>query len=221
MPSKNALKIYVKGAYYHLYNRGINKGRIFKNDKDHVVFLKLLKEYLLPLKHPELKKMQRQFPRRRPINCYNDVKLLAYCLMPNHFHLFLQQKSEKGIINFMKALSTSYAMYFNDKYDRIGTIFQGPYRAVLIDNDAYLLHISRYIHNNPAELSTTRERTLYEYPYSSYAAYLGKWKNDWLHTEMILSLFNNKATGRNSYQEFVEEYNPKIDKQDIEDYILE
>ncbi|MBU2595515.1 transposase [Patescibacteria group bacterium] len=220
MPSKNILKEYIQGGYYHVYNRGVEKKKIFKSKQDYIVFLRFLKEYLLPPKHSDLLELQKICPRRNPINCYEDIKLLAYCLMPNHFHLFLKQKSEKGLETFMRALSTNYVMYFNQKYNRVGPLFQSRYKAVYIDNEAYYLHISRYIHNNPREL-LARDGPLYKYSFSSYQDYLGKRKCDWLNTKQIIASFKNKRIGINSYQGFVEEFNEEKDLDDIVDLILE
>lgn len=220
MPCKNAIKEYVEGGFYHVYNRGVDKRKIFKIKNDYVVFLHFLKEYLLPLDHPELKKLQETWSRRKPINCYKDIKLLSYCLMPNHFHLFVEQKSQNGLKTFMQALATNYSMYFNRKYNRIGPLFQGRYKAVLIENEAYYLHISRYIHNNPRELFT-RVRPLQNYSFSSYKDYLGKRKCDWLNTKQILISFKNKRTGINSYQEFIEEFDEEKDLDEIADLTLE
>lgn len=220
MPSKNTIKEYIENGYYHVYNRGVNKMKIFRSNKDYIVFLRFLKEYLLPPKHPDLLTLQGLNPRRRPINCYNDIQLIAYCLMPNHFHLFIKQKSETGLKIFMKALATNYVMYFNKKYKRVGPLFQGIYKAVLIDNEAYFLHISRYIHSNSCELSA-RVQPLQNYPYSSYGIYLGNRRCDWLSTDIILSQFQNIRIGKNSYQEFVEDFNAKRDIDEIANIILE
>lgn len=220
MPAKNALKEYIEGGYYHIYNRGVEKRKIFRDKQDYIVFLRFLKEYLLPPKHQSLIKLQKITPRRKPINCYDDIQLLAFCLMPNHFHLFIKQKSPEGLKPFTRALLSSYVKYFNTKYNRIGHLFQGRYKAILIENDAYLLHITRYIHCNPRNL-IAKDSPLQKYSYSSYINYLGERKYDWLNTNLILSLFKEKQKGSNSYQKFVEDYNQEKDLADIEDLILE
>ena len=80
------------------------------------------------------------------------VDIHSFCLMPNHFHLILQQRAEGGITKFMRKLGTGYTMYFNEKYQRIGVLFQGKFKAIPITSDEYLLHLSRYIHLNPVDL---------------------------------------------------------------------
>ena len=209
MPAKYAIKQYVVDGYYHIYNRGVEKRIIFLDSQDYTVFLRFLKEYLLPPGHPALLALQGINPRRHPINCYNDVSLRAYCLMPNHFHLFIKQLSPKGIFIFMKTLLTNYSMYFNIKYKRVGPLFQGIYKAILVENEAYFLHLSRYIHRNADEI-LTRDQPLRSYEYSSYRDYLGKRKTEWLHPEEILSIFRSSRslfpTDILSYESFVESY---------------
>lgn len=207
MPGKNSRKQYIAGGYYHIYNRGVDKRKIFQDEKDYAVFLRFLKEYLLPPDHPDLVALHEINTRRFPINCSDDIDLLAYCLMPNHFHLFVRQKTPEGLKSFMKALATNYVMYFNHKYKREGPLFQGRYKGVLVENDSYLLHITRYIHSNPKEL-LTRARPLQEYQYSSYGNYLGLKRSDWVKPDEILELFGEqKKEMGSSYKEFIEEKN--------------
>ena len=218
MPSQNTVKLYVAGGNYHAYNRGVEKRLIFLDDQDYRVFLSFLKAYLSPqldpnkvLEHP-LDKMTGSRPVRiRPLRSFaEEVSLLSYCLMPNHFHLLLYQKELNGMARFLQALCTSYSMYFNKRWKRIGTLFQGPYKAAYIDRDSYLLHITRYIHLNPKEMTGSRPVTVREYPYSSYAYYLRLKQAAWLHPEYVLGYFRS-AQRRNyrdflSYDSFVEDY---------------
>ena len=206
MPALNVVKQYVIDGYYHVYNRGVEKRDIFLDQQDYSVFLRFLKEYLLPLNHPDLKTLQGFNPRRRPKNYSDQITLLAYCLMPNHFHLFIKQKTHDGLKQFMTALGTNYVMYFNHKNDRVGPLFQGVYKAALIAEEPYYLHISRYIHRNPR--SITRVQPLHTYPYSSYRYFLNEKAPDWLHPHEILSMFRSGQSimPRDilSYQSFVE-----------------
>ena len=133
--------------------------------------------------------------------------------MPNHFHLLLNQVSKESMRHFMQSLCTSYSMYFNKKYKRIGSLFQDIYKAALIVEDPYLLHLSRYIHLNPIELLTGPSPVSVEkYPYSSYAYYLGKKQVMWINPKPILSFFktqrriNSTLQDFFSYQSFVEDY---------------
>jgi putative transposase len=196
MPSRNRIKTYVENGYYHLYNRGVEKRDVFLDAQDYRVFLYLLKTYLSPpaAESKETEKVG-PFVRVRPsrINVSQEVKLLAYCLLPNHFHLLLRQHTKNGMTKLMRALTTSYVMYFNDKYERVGTLFQGTYKAAWIGEgnagDAYLLQLSRYIHLNPKfELQGSDPCS---WPYSSYSYYLGRKTAGWLHPETVLSYFAN------------------------------
>lgn len=212
MPAKNRVKKFLAGGYYHIYNRGVEKRRIFLDDQDYRVFLHLLEYYLSPFvelsEHP-LKQLTGFIPvRKRPLNnLAGEIELISYCLMPNHFHLLIKQVSERGMQKLMQKLLTTYAIYFNRRYDRVGHLFQGPYKAALVENDAYLLHLSRYIHQNPS----LTKGFLAEYPYSSYQYYLGNKKSGWLKTDLILSFFkepekNPLGIRFTTYKDFVELY---------------
>lgn len=224
MPRKNSLKVYVEGGYYHLYNRGVEKRDIFLDERDCKVFLHFLKKYLSPpaptsafLTASSVTGLTGVTPvRPRAIHTvYGLVSLLAYCLMPNHFHLLVKQHTKDGITKMVNRIATNYGMYFNKRYVRVGSLFQGVYKAVLIEDEEQLLHLSRYIHLNPFEIENRDFEKLIDYPYSSYGDYLGARKTDWLDTEEILSYFKTKRrTGRLdylSYQSFVEDYKEEYD----------
>lgn len=188
MPSKNIIKEFAPEQYYHIYNRGVEKRLIFLDDQDYRVFIGLLKKYLTGKAPPN-------HHRHRFSTFQDEVQLLAYCLMPNHFHLLLYQQNELGISQFMRRLSTGYAMYFNNRYQRVGGLFQGSYKASLINEDAYLHHISRYIHLNPDSYT--------DWPYSSLPYYEGKRQAKWIQPNTILDLFNNDIQ---EYLDFLKDY---------------
>jgi hypothetical protein len=125
--------------------------------------------------------------------------------MPNHFHLYVKQKTYASMNHFMRSLATRYAMYFNKKYKRVGPLFQGIYKAVYVDNELQYLYLSKYIHRNPLELVENIPTKLVEYPYSSYRNYLGIIHQDWVHPEEMTSYYS-KEYHHIPYQEFVEEY---------------
>jgi putative transposase len=210
MPSRNSIKIYVKDGFYHIYNRGVEKRIIFEDDQDYKVFLKYLKEALSP--PPDSKLLKKTISLqgasfkgvpRQPKNFQNQIDLLAFCLMPNHFHLLLKQSSKDSMESFMRSVITRYSMYFNKRYSRVGKLFQGHYKACLIKNDNYLLHLSRYIHTNPLENYSDLTKA-----YSSYSQYIGLTKSNWLKPELILSFFDRADKsffrGTNTYNNFVE-----------------
>lgn len=210
MPSRNVVKIYVADGYYHIYNRGVEKRIIFEDNQDFKVFLKYLKEYLSPPPKPDelttsftLKGSTFKGMPKQPKNYFGKIELTAYCLMPNHFHLLVKQKENGLMKNFMQSLLTRYSMYFNKRYNRVGPLFQGIYKAVLVNEEPYLLHLSRYIHLNPLEYMPDLTKA-----YSSYGDYLGQRRTSWLNPSAILSYFNQTKTikGVNTYREFVEAY---------------
>lgn len=227
MPSKNTLRIFAENTYYHIYNRGVEKRTIFADNQDYEVFLHFLKYYLSEkneaINHPLFEIENLKPIKIRPLkNLHNEVELIAYCLMPNHFHLLIKQITRDGMTKLMRALSTSYAMYFNHKNNRVGTLFQGKYKAVMVKKDSYLLHLSRYIHLNP--LGTGSDPV--HWPYSSYSYFLGTKKADWVKPQIVLDFFKRSENSPippekfQTYQQFVEagKENPK---ENIEKLILE
>lgn len=209
MPSKNIIKEYVENGYYHIYNRGVEKRTIFLDEEDCTVFLHYLKLYLSPIE--ELKQLDLpglRIQRFIRLNLFSEIDLLAFALMPNHIHLQIKQKTVDGIVKLMKRLSTAYVMYFNKKYKRVGSLFQNRYKAALIETDEYLLHLSRYIHLNPAKINNGKKLDFNEF--SSYPYYLGQKQASWVKPQEILSYFRS-AQRKNlkdilSYQSFVEDY---------------
>lgn len=214
MPAKNIVKQYLENGHYHLYNRGVEKRNIFLDDQDYTVFLHLLKYYLSPPdpnnEHPLANLPLTGFNpvRLRPMQTlFGKIDLLSYCLMSNHYHLLVKQITRDGITQLTRKISTTYSMYFNHRYERVGHLFQGIFRAVLIQEDPYLLHLSRYIHLNPNEVTGFNPVT---YPYSSYQYYLGLKNAPWVKPQFILEYFQSSSSllpkKINSYRKFVEEY---------------
>ena len=204
MPSKNRIKQYSEGGHYHLYNRGAEKRPIFHDQQDYSVFLSYLKEYLTPKDTPALfqKLTDRRVPppekekTRKKIKLNNfsgEITLLTYCLMPNHFHLLIKQKGSGSIDKFMNSLGTRYTMYFNKKYKRVGPLYQGVYKAILVSTDEYLLHLSRYIHRQAGHGQP-----------SSYPYYISSQQTEWVNPEEIL-IFFSKNNPKLSYKSFVTE----------------
>lgn len=204
MPARNIVKTYIKNGYYHIYNRGVEKRDIFLDKQDCVVFQRYLKLYLA--EPSEVARID--IPRIQnflKLNMHDELDLLAFSLMPNHFHLEIKQYKNDSIIKFMKRLTTSYVMYFNKKYDRVGALFQNAYKAALLETDPYLFHLSRYIHLNPVELN---HKKIDFTEFSSFPYYLGEKKASWVKTEEILSYFKQtKLKGKGeSYKDFVMNY---------------
>lgn len=231
MPSLNRIKPYVENGYYHIYNRGVNRQVIFFESADYTMFLHLVKIYLSSPRtvHEYFESLKLPF---KPLfeNFYQQLTIVSFCLMPNHFHLLVKQKDAKTITHFMRALISKYVHFINKKYNRVGSLFQGTYKGVLITQDYYLLHLSRYIHLNPSELnpkdvpSEKPWSTYKDYPYSSYSWYLRNTITEWFNPTIVLNFFNrrNVLTPKNSpsYRSFVEDYEEVL-PEDLNALILE
>jgi len=218
MPAKNIVKLYIEDGYYHIYNRGIDKQIIFHDDDHYRVFLSSLKQTLLP---PEKLKL---IPHTITVqgrtlhgithkrkNYYGKIELLAYSLMPNHFHLLVHQPVPRAIDQFMQSLSIRYNLFFNKTHKRTGPVFQSLYKAINITEEPYLLHLSRYIHRNSLPLSKDLISA-----YSSYGDYLGLRKTEWVKPEIVLSAFEPTKLPflkhTNTYKSFVESDNENLDQ---------
>lgn len=145
------------GETYHVYNRGAHKQAVFLTEEDYERFLALL--YLMndptPVVFREIGKKYKGrsyvlFDKEKPAKSLVDI--LAYTLMPNHFHIVVRQREEGGISKFFKKVMTAYSMYFNTKYDHSGVIFQGCFKSKHIDNESYFRYIFSYVHLNPLSL---------------------------------------------------------------------
>lgn len=185
MPSRNRIKLFVEGAYYHLYNRGVEKRKIFLDDDDYHVYLHLIKRYLGKDVEKDLK--GREYP-----NFHGEVVLHAFCLMPNHYHMMISINDATNVSKIFQSINSSYVMYFNKKYQRVGPLFQDRFKASHIFNESYLLHISRYIHLNP--------RDWRNWPHSSLLYYTGQYAASWVSP----ALFDLKTPQK--YVAFMEDY---------------
>ncbi|HRZ30652.1 MAG TPA: transposase, partial [Candidatus Paceibacterota bacterium] len=176
------------GEFYHVYNRGVEKRIIFTCDEDYYRFIGLL--YLANSEESfSFRDIAKGESSGQSLFDYKRgeslVDIGSYCLMPNHFHLLLKEKKEGGISLFVSKVCTGYSMYFNKKYEHVGTLFQGPFGATYLDSDNYLKYIYSYIHLNPVKLINSDWREtgisnlpktkdfLANYKYSSYLDYLG------------------------------------------------
>jgi REP element-mobilizing transposase RayT len=176
------LRIEYPGAFYHTINRGNAGEKIFKNKGDRKKFL----EYV--------EKAVERF----------SIIIHAYCLMDTHYHI-LMETPEPNLSVAVQWINVSYAVYFNKKHQRNGHLFQGRFKAILIDADEYLKELSRYIHLNPVRAKVVA--TPSDYPWTSYHAFIGKEKKpDWLETEWLLSQFGRRRKDAvRSYKSYVEQ----------------
>ena len=171
------------GEFYHVYNRGVEKRKVFQSKKDHERFQRLL--YLAngtaPLKFDRVKDWAlKDIDRGTPL-----VAIGAYVLMPNHFHILLREIKEGGTSSFMEKLTTAYSTYFNKRNDRVGSLFQGTYKAEHADTDEYLKYLFAYVPLNATKLIEPqwKERGIEDqdkvraflngYKYSSYVDHIG------------------------------------------------
>ena len=169
--------------YYHIYNRGNSKQAIFLDEEYYNHFIELL--YLCnstrSIIYRDISKNAYDFDREETL-----VDIGAYCLMPNHFHILVKEKSENGISKFMQKISTAYSMYFNKKHKRTGGLFEGKFKSQYIGIDRYMKYIFSYIHLNPIKLIEpgwkekgiknikNAIKYLKTYQYSSYVDYLNE-----------------------------------------------
>jgi putative transposase len=175
------LRIAYPGAFYHITSRGNEQKAIFKNKQDRIKFL----EYL--------ESSSERY----------DAIIHAYCMMDNHYHLLLETPSG-NLSQIMHHINGAYTTYFNVKQDRSGHLFQGRYKAILVDRDEYAKELSRYIHLNPVRARIVEVPE--EYEWTSYMFYIGrKKKPEWLNTDFILGYFGRKKSlVEKEYHQFVD-----------------
>jgi len=190
-----------QGEYYHIFNRGMNKQSIFIDRFDYARFLFTILYFQSPIIFQNLGRFVRVFVKHSVFNILQKqvdevvenryVEVVAFCLMPNHFHLILKEEEEGGIAKYMQRALNSYTKYFNTRYKKSGHLFQGPYKAVHVENNTQLLHLSAYIHKNPIELPKWKGKE-FDYPWSSLRDFTDKNRfGDLLARQIIIDQFNN------------------------------
>lgn len=198
---------FATGQYYHIYNRGSHKQPIFEDARDYKRFLITSRYYsfakapfrfswYLLLAQQERVRLMDQLTRASK----QRMTMIAFCLMPNHYHFLLRQEREGGISRFMSNLQNSYTRYFNTRYAEIGPLFQGQFKTVLVEDDTQLLHLSRYIHLNPytSYIVKTFEE-LESFPWSSFQEYGKPSAIPLCEKEIIVEQFKSPV----EYQTFV------------------
>lgn len=190
----------VAGNLYHILNRGVDGRKIFIDEKDYFRFVHDLFEFndensafnigyhftknrknqSIDVGRQYIAKSKEREPRKLM------AEILAFCLMPNHYHLLLRPKKDESVAGFIKKINGGYAKYFNNKYQRAGALFQGKYKSILIEKDAHFIHLPYYIHSNPLDLKFPEWRSkeiknykeamkfLENYRWSSFPDYIGK-----------------------------------------------
>lgn len=205
MPIRKA--ILATNETYHILNRGNASTPIFRAKRDYNRFLQSFLYYqnlTPPIKFSKLFQLSNQ-ERKRLVDKLNRkkeflVEIIAYCLMPNHFHFILKQTKDGGILNFIRLSSNSYSRYFNTKYKRRGSLFEGRFKSIRIETDSQLLHLSRYVHLNPYSSYLVKTfNKLIDYPYSSLPEFLGTSKEKICQKETVLGFFSDPK----DYKRFV------------------
>lgn len=228
--------IFTNNEIYHIYNRGVEKRKIFLDDKDYFRFVHDLFEFNdeRPAENIYYKVDNIESYEAKPRKVRKArkllVEILAFCLMPNHIHLILKQLKDNGISRFMHKLGTGYTMSFNQKYKRVGSLFQGPYRAVLIDKEPYFYHLPYYIHLNPLDIKFPEWRDDRLKDYKQAIEYLNKyrWSShlDYLGIKNFPSISNRtfltKVMGRpEEYKNNIKERLKNVELERIREIILE
>lgn len=188
-------KEFAPGAIVHVYNRGNNKEKIFFDEQDYKAFLFRL-GLALGFDEKELQKenlLSLPYSRVRITDANkNNFKLHAFCLMPNHFHLLIEQTGDISISKIILKICTSYVMYINKKYKRIGHLFQDKFKAVQIEDDPQLMWTSAYIHMNPVKDKIVNSPE--EYRWSSYNDYIEERNLPIIKKGLLLGLFGDKTS---------------------------
>ncbi len=169
------------GEFFHIYNRGVDRNKIFFDDRNFRYFQQRVSASIDP----------------------SSVEINAYCLMPNHFHFIVRQFTHSAISGFMRSVCDGYAKAINKERSRSGHLFEGKYKMKQIENDLYLVHLSRYIHLNPVRAGLVHLPE--EWRHSSCQVYYGMREDPLVSTKTVLEQFGSSK----DYRKFVEEYLPE------------
>ncbi len=190
-------QIFETGDFYHIYNRAAAGIPIFNDPTDCQVFLDCAKYYRFKNVPAKFSVFRQDTKKYKILDAQRMVSVLAYTIMPNHFHFELRQDGDEGIQQYIKKVCNSFAHYYSLKYKEKGHVFQGNFKAAYIENDDQLLHISRYIHLNSTTSYLVEDPK--KYAFSSFNNYLNVLKDDFIDADIILSLVGS----RDRYEQFV------------------
>ncbi len=187
---------FINGEFYHIYNRGTDKRIIFSDQDDLGRFFQGMREFnsLEPIGSLYEKTFaDKKFGGKASKLAESNklVNFVAYCLNPNHFHFILKQIEEDGISKFMQRLGTGYAVYFNEKYNRNGALFQGKFKAIHIDSNEYLLHLSVYVNLNDRVHKLGGKASKFMNSESSFGEYIDGVDNQFCKKDIVLGQFKN------------------------------
>ncbi len=173
--------IYQEGNYYHIYNRGCNKENIFFSESDYKMLLS---------------KIDQTKDKKK-------IEIIAYCLIPNHYHFLVHQNSEQAVSDWLKSLFSGYVQKVNRKYQRSGTLFERSAQPKLIAKDKYLVEIIHYIHTNPLKHGLVKNPV--DWKYSSLTYYLEIRQNRLINDRVIKEYFSDGFSYKGSFQEYLED----------------
>lgn len=201
--------VFANGEFFHIYNRGVDKRTVFTEKAEYERFSQSLYEFndenhrfgYSTISEPRINHIAERVPH---------VRIVCYCLMPNHFHLLLEQLRMGGVSRFMHKLGNGYTKYFNLRHQRSGALFESSYKAKHVSTTDYLIHLSRYIHLNPLDINVDTDiipsnlsklnSQLRRYPWSSYQQYLSPKATDCLIDEKkVMENFSSPE----DYEKFV------------------
>ena len=211
---------FLEGEIYHIFNRGVEKRDIFNSTKDYERFI----ENLINFNNEE--PAQNKYYRDKQSNDQNSyevgprknsdkklVEIIAYCLLPNHYHLLIKETREGGITEFMRKMGTGYTMYFNKKNERVGPLFQGKFKSTLIENEPQFFYIPQYIHLNALDLispeTTTGSKTqelvdfVENYRWSSAHFFTKEKHDDVISPLLVKELYGPKDDRTNALRELI------------------
>jgi|TARA_Y100000031_G_C8214775_1_gene382814 REP element-mobilizing transposase RayT len=184
----------MKENYYHIYNRGIDNRPIFFNEDNYHYFIRLMKE-----NHKR----------------YN-ISILVYCLIPNHFHILVQQKSEIDVSRFVQSLNNAFVQGMNRQLKRKGTLYEGRTQAKLVKDENYLMHACRYIHLNSIKHGLVQNHS--DWAFSNYGTCVNGVDDEITDMNFIEELFSS----REQYKEFVEDYIESMEETSaVKEFVLE
>jgi putative transposase len=167
-----------KGMYYHIYNRGVSKVAILHEATNFLFVIRKIREH----------------------SQANHISMIAYCLMPNHYHFLVRQDGQEPAGNLPQSMFNSYSKAYNKMYSHSGTLFEGRFRAKAIQTSSHLLHLCRYIHGNPVKAGLVADPT--DWPYSNYLEWIGERNDSLMDNDFIKEQFSNAE----EYKMFLFEY---------------
>jgi REP element-mobilizing transposase RayT len=184
---------HIAGGYYHIYNRGVEKRKIFANEENYLFLLRRAREFLPAY----------------------AITLFAYCLMPNHYHFLIRTDEDGSIGPFLQRLFNSYTQAFNKQENRSGTLFEGRAQSILIDGSGYLFHICRYIHLNPVLAGLVEKPE--DWLYSNYQEFIGLRQGTLSEAVFVKEQFGTS----HEYRKFVENYIPHAIERKLAKYMFD